>query len=699
MIDNMNNINNIEIIRKNTIIVGSGAAGLNAADRLYSFGQRDIAVVTEGLLKGTSRNTGSDKQTYYKLNLSGGEADSVLAMAETLYNGGAMDGDIALCEAALSAQCFYRLAEIGVPFPHNDYGEYVGYKTDHDLRTRASSAGPLTSKYMTEKLLEQVKSKNIPIYDGYMVIKILVTDGACRGVLCLNLNELNNPDKNRRYTVFHTANVIYAVGGPAGLYARSVYPESQNGASGLAFEAGVAGKNLTEWQYGIASVKFRWNLSGTYQQVLPAYISVDSNDINCENPVEFLNGYFETNEQLLSAVFLKGYQWPFDPRKLGNSSNNKNNKNNKNNINNEKTGNYGSSLIDALVYNETENKKRRVFLDFRKNPSVLKNDFSNTGGECFDYLKKSGALFGSPVDRLNHMNPAAVELYKNNKIDLYGEPLEIAVCAQHNNGGLCGDMWWESNIKGFFPVGEANGTHGVYRPGGSALNSGQCGGMRAAMKIARERGNQPDGDIFISNNSDNSDISNGIAEIIRKTDNIIIQAGSSNVLDTRREIGAMMSKNAAHIRNAGGIEESIRITKEKYLNYWETVKLSGINELPAALSNRDLLIAQYVYLTAMLDYIRQGGKSRGSYIIVSDADNMDNDGKSEKIHDKLPFRYIPADDNNPGKFNDFIDFNDMIQEVLLTDGEIKITWRKRRPIPDAPRWFENVWNEYVKKPR
>ncbi|MCL2775604.1 MAG: FAD-binding protein [Oscillospiraceae bacterium] len=646
-IDNIN----IEIIRKNTVVVGSGAAGLNAADRLYYFGQRDIAIVTEGLLMGTSRNTGSDKQTYYKLNLSGSDADSVVAMAETLYNGGAMDGDIALCEAVLSAQCFYRLAEIGVPFPHNEYGEYVGYKTDHDPRSRATSAGPLTSKYMTEKILEQIKSKNIPIYDGYMVIKILVRDGACRGVLCLNLNTLNIKDK--RYTVFYTTNVIYAVGGPAGLYARSVYPESQSGASGIAFEAGIMGKNLTEWQYGIASIKFRWNLSGTYQQVLPAYISTD---LNGENPFEFLNEYFETDEQLLNAVFLKGYQWPFDPRKINNS---------------------GSSLIDVLVYNETENKKRRVFLDFRKNPSVLKDDFSNTGKECFEYLKKSGALFGTPIERLNQMNPAAVELYKNNKIDLYREPLEIAVCAQHNNGGLSGNMWWESNIKGFFPVGEVNGTHGVYRPGGSALNSGQCGGMRAAMFIAKNRTVPPD----ININTDDINI----AEIIQKIDKITtgVVKNKSNVFETRKEIGELMSKNAAHIRNADDIEKSIEITKARYLNYWENVKIGNIAELPVALSNRDLLIAQYVYLTAMLDYIRHGGKSRGSYMIVS---GHEDDNRFIKIHNKLQLKYIPCEDSDNMK--------EMIQEAFLADGEVKITWRKRRPIPDVLRWFENVWNDY-----
>ena len=663
--------NEIQIIRKNTIIIGSGAAGLNAADRLYSYGQHDIAVITEGLTKGTSRNTGSDKQTYYKLTLSGNEPDSVAAMAETLYNGGAMDGDIALCEAALSAQCFYKLAEIGVPFPHNNYGEYVGYKTDHDPRSRATSAGPLTSKYMTEKLLEQVKLKNIPIYDNYIAIKILVCDNICHGVLCLNLSELDNNDK--RYVLFYSTNIIYAVGGPAGLYANSVYPESQNGASGVAFEAGIAGKNLTEWQYGIASVKFRWNLSGTYQQVLPAYISTD---LNGENPVEFLNEYFETGEQLLNAVFLKGYQWPFDPRKLDN---------------------FGSSLIDALVYNETENKKRRVFLDFRKNPSVLEPDFSNAGKECFEYLKNSGALsFKTPVDRLNHMNPAAIELYKNNKINLYNEPIEIAVCAQHNNGGLCGDMWWESNIKGFFPVGEVNGTHGIYRPGGSALNSGQCGGMRAAMLIAKSRKSAPKppfergwqhevltGDCNPQSASLTAPLKKEPLDIIRQIDKslscISNLPNESNVCETRKQIGEIMSRNAAHIRNIDGIRESIKITKEKYLNYWENLKLSDINELPAALSNRDLLIAQYVYLNAMLDYINQGGTSRGSYIIAPKTD----DGK--KIHEKLPIKYIPCDENN--------NLGDMIQEILFINGEIKISWRERRPIPDVPRWFENVWNE------
>ena len=55
-----------------TLIVGTGAAGFNAADSLYNLGVTDIAILTEGVNMGTSRNTGSDKQTYYKLSLDGG---------------------------------------------------------------------------------------------------------------------------------------------------------------------------------------------------------------------------------------------------------------------------------------------------------------------------------------------------------------------------------------------------------------------------------------------------------------------------------------------------------------------------------------------------------------------------------------------------------------------------------------------------
>jgi len=66
-----------------TLVIGSGAAGLQAAVQLRRRGI-DTLIVTEGVRKSTSINTGSDKQTYYKLGLCGAEPDSIFAMATAL---------------------------------------------------------------------------------------------------------------------------------------------------------------------------------------------------------------------------------------------------------------------------------------------------------------------------------------------------------------------------------------------------------------------------------------------------------------------------------------------------------------------------------------------------------------------------------------------------------------------------------------
>ena len=130
--------------RLHTLVIGSGAAGLAAAVRLNAAGVAPVAIYTEGLRMGTSINTGSDKQTYYKLGLYGEEPDSPVLLARDLAAGGSVHGDIALAEAALSPVAFSHLAALGVPFPHDAWGQYISYRTDHDPRRRATSCGPYT---------------------------------------------------------------------------------------------------------------------------------------------------------------------------------------------------------------------------------------------------------------------------------------------------------------------------------------------------------------------------------------------------------------------------------------------------------------------------------------------------------------------------------------------------------------------------
>ena len=167
--------------------------------------------------------------------------------------------------------------------------------------------------------------------------------------------------------------------------------------------------------------------------MIPRYVSTNQDG---SDEREFLEEYFDEPGKMLDAIFLKGYQWPFDPRKIED---------------------FGSSLIDILVYNEIQVKGRKVYLDYMKNPSWGSEngelDFSLLGEEAYTYLKNSNVLFGKPIDRLARMNQPAIDLYMDNGIDLSGEYLEIAVSAQHNSGGLVGNIWWESNIRHLFPVG------------------------------------------------------------------------------------------------------------------------------------------------------------------------------------------------------------------------------------------------------
>ena len=303
------------------IVVGTGAAGYNAACRIQKEGAKTVAVVTEGVNTGTSRNTGSDKQTYYKLGLGGDAPDSVRNMADNLFAGGSVDGDNALCEAALSSRCFLNLAELGVPFPTNRYGEYVGYKTDHDPFARATSVGPLTSKFMTEALQQEADRLHVPVFDDLLAVEILKDENGVSGLLCLQ-------QQSGSFRVLRTPNVILATGGPAGIYADSVFPLGHTGSTGLALDVGAALQNMTEWQFGLASIDPRWNVSGTYMQVLPRFISVDADG----NTYEFLSDYFDDPYEALCDVFLKGYQWPFDGRKVM----------------------EGSSVIDLLVRSDRD---------------------------------------------------------------------------------------------------------------------------------------------------------------------------------------------------------------------------------------------------------------------------------------------------------------------------------------------------------
>lgn len=616
-----------------TVIVGSGASGLNAHDCLVRGGYTDVLLISDSLQGGTSRNAGSDKQTYYKLSLSGSDADSVRNLAEDLFAGGCVDGDIALCEAANSVSGFLKLVQLGVPFPVNRYGEFIGYKTDHDPYRRATSAGPYTSRFMTEALEKSVDLMGGKKRDATQVVRILVEENIVKGVLCLDI-------VSEELFIIWCQYLILATGAPAVMYHDSVYPTNQFGATGLAFEAGCLGRNLTEWQYGLASVSPRWNVSGTYMQALPRIFSVD---INGEEN-EFLESWFNDFYDMLGMIFLKGYQWPFDVRKIR----------------------EGSSLIDLAVYLEQQ-KGNKVYLDYRSNPHDIEIQFEKLPKESYHYLHAGQATFGLPIDRLRQLNEPAYQFYLDHGVDLAQKPLEIAVCAQHNNGGIAVDLWSRTSVNGLFAIGEAAATHGVYRPGGSALNAGQVGSLRVAKYI-----------IEITRNktwASEPCCKKQILEILSLlNNNFKSHKSDENYLNQFQE---KMSLSASLVRNPATLRD-YRITIQEFLDGFSKLTPTNFSSRSQYFRFRDCLIAQLVYVFSMETYSSEQGKSRGSALYLR------NDG--EEIHPNLPDSYRTLFDHGS--------FDARIQEISYNNGRVTTTLRQPNPIPESDDFFENVWRVY-----
>jgi len=132
------------------------------------------------------------------------------------------------------------------------------------------------------------------------------------------------------------------------------------------------------------------------------------------------------------------------------------------------------------------------------------------------------------------------------------------------------------------------------------------------------------------------------------------------------------------IRSLESARKAAKEVKDTLNRIKDTTRISSVRELPYAYQNYDLLLTQYVYLSAIANYIENRGRSRGSYLVY------DREGE-------LPLPVLPE------AFRFSLDdgrLSEIIQEVVYRDGECYFEWIPVRPIPKGDDWFENVWNNF-----
>jgi succinate dehydrogenase/fumarate reductase flavoprotein subunit len=268
-----------------------------------------------------------------------------------------------------------------------------------------------------------------------------------------------------------------------------------------------------------------------------------------------------------------------------------------------------------------------------------------------------------------------VELYKAHNIDLALDPLEVAVCAQHNNGGLAGNIWYESvNIRHLFPIGEVNGSHGVTRPGGSALNAGQVAGLRAAEFIANRYS-----DWSISEEDLHEAIENVVSQVVKWAEKC--PQSTSPWLVELKQIQDRMTRTGAHIRRLEDVQREVGEAWQQVRRLSESAcKVEKPHQLKYAFRVRQLAFSQAVYLEAIKFSLESGVGSRGSAIVL--------DPLGDPVHEMLgvSWRIAPEDDSYRGK----------VLETMVEDGITHNRWIPCRQIPEPKSWFETTWGRFQK---
>ncbi|MGD9022128.1 MAG: FAD-binding protein, partial [Lysobacterales bacterium] len=637
--------------RCEALVLGSGAAGLRAAVELKRDGV-DVVVCSSGLFAGTSACSGSDKQTIHTAGTAN-RGDDFVKLAADLGSGGAMDRDTAYVEAVGSIGALAGLQYLGLPLPTDRFGAPLRYQTDHDEVGRATSCGPRTSRLMVKALCEEAIRLDVPFITRTTGVQILHSGGRVRGLLAISRGRGTNP---YGLVIILCESLVLATGGPGELYRDSVYPKNCFGSLGMAIEAGVEVGNLTESQFGIGTRReeFPWNLSGTYVQVMPYIYSVDD-DGKRHN---FLADYYRTTRELACNTFRKGYQWPFHATRMLDC---------------------GSSLIDLAIHIESR-KGRRILMDFNHNPAGVPGDapfsLDDLDADVRAYLENNGALQQTPIERLQRMNPLAIELYRMHKHDITTDPLPFNVNNQHMNGGVEVDTWAQTSLPGCYAIGEVAGTHGVTRPGGAALNAGQVFATRCARHIAATK-NEPRQDVP---GGLESTVAATIAEISRCLDN---QNGVA-LGEIEAAVQARMSDHAGYICHVDGIQPAL--ADARALN--RDIETRGIaieakGKIAACFNWKHLALVSEAVLTALDHYAAQGGGSRGARAMCSTTGTAVPQARNVDLE---AYRFIEERESDKGK------------RITLeyVDGAFTLRERGLRGMEDPQGiFFEKNWAAYL----
>lgn len=219
----------MQVLEFDTVVIGSGLAGLSAAYHSSEYGR--VAIVTKSQL--------DTSNSYYA---QGGIAAAISKddspekhLHDTLVTGrGLCDRDAVEILVNEGRDRVFDLIKLGMPFDRDGKDFVLGLEGGHSKRRILHAGGDATGKELTCFKLGLVKAKkNIESFEFVTAIKLLIKENHIQGIHAYDFKTGEN-------LIFKAKSVIMATGGMSRIFARSTNPHTATGDGiALAYEAGA----------------------------------------------------------------------------------------------------------------------------------------------------------------------------------------------------------------------------------------------------------------------------------------------------------------------------------------------------------------------------------------------------------------------------------------------------------------------------
>ncbi len=219
----------MEVFEFETVVVGSGLAGLAAAYHSSKYGR--VAIVTKSQL--------DISNSYYAQGgiaaVIGADDSAELHIEDTKTAGrGLCDADAVEILVNEGRQRVLELIELGMEFDNKDGELVLGLEGGHSRRRILHAGGDATGKLLTSFMLQKAKEQpSVSSFENVTAIRLIKQENCIVGLHAYNFVTQKN-------IIFKTKAVIIATGGLSRVFLRSTNPYTATGDGiAMAYEAGA----------------------------------------------------------------------------------------------------------------------------------------------------------------------------------------------------------------------------------------------------------------------------------------------------------------------------------------------------------------------------------------------------------------------------------------------------------------------------